>query len=59
MKRYRVEARLESPLVIRRERQSSRSEGTQYIPGTLVRGAFAQAYLQNHGSTDENSDGFF
>ena len=52
MKRYRVEARLESPLVVRRERQSQRSEGVQSIGGTLLRGAFAQAYLQCYGQPD-------
>jgi len=52
MKRYRVEARLESPLVVRRERQSQRSEGVQSIAGTLLRGAFAQAYLQCYGHAD-------
>ncbi len=52
MKRYRVEASLESPLVVRRERQSSRSEGVQSISGTLLRGAFAQAYLQCYGHPD-------
>jgi CRISPR-associated protein Csx10 len=52
VKRFRIEARLESPLVIRRERQSQRSEGAQFISGTLVRGAFAQLYLQRHGQAD-------
>lgn len=52
MNRYPVRAMLESPLVIRRERQSQRSEGVQYISGTLVRGAFAQAYLQCYGHPD-------
>jgi hypothetical protein len=45
-------ALLESPLVVRRERQSQRSEGVQYINGTLLRGAFAQIYLQQHGQAD-------
>jgi hypothetical protein len=53
MKRYRMTATLEAPLVIRRERQSQRSEGVLSVPGTLVRGALAQAYLQRHGSVDE------
>jgi len=53
MKRYRVEARLESPLVVRRERQSQRSEGVQFLSGTLLRGAFAQAYLQCYGDPDK------
>jgi CRISPR-associated protein Csx10 len=43
---------LESPLVIRRDRQSPRSEGVQFINGTLLRGAFAQAYLQQTGRTN-------
>jgi CRISPR-associated protein Csx10 len=52
MKYYRVTGILESPLVVRRERQSQRSEGVRYISGTLVRGALAQAYLQEYGQPD-------
>ncbi|GIW82516.1 MAG: CRISPR-associated RAMP protein Csx10 [Gemmatales bacterium] len=52
MKRYRVKAHLESPVVVRRERQSQRSEGVQFIAGTLLRGALAQAYLQYYGHAD-------
>lgn len=52
MRRYRVEALVESPLVVRRERQSQRSEGVQFLSGTLLRGAFARAYLQQHGQAD-------
>jgi len=53
VKRYRVHVRLDSPLVIRRERQSSRSEGIQFIQGTLLRGALAQVYLQQKGQMDD------
>ncbi len=52
MQRYLVEAVIESPLVIRRERQSQRSEGSETLSGTLVRGALAQAYLQHLGPAD-------
>lgn len=52
MNRYGLKATLESPLVIRRERQSQRSEGTRSIAGTLLRGALAQAYLQQYGRPD-------
>jgi CRISPR-associated Csx10 family RAMP protein len=48
MKRYRIRALLLSPLVIRRERQSARSEGATSISGSLVRGAFAWAYLRRY-----------
>lgn len=53
MNRYWLEAELKSPLVIRRQRQSPRSEGASYISGTLVRGAFAQLYLQRFGDADD------
>ena len=52
MKRYRVTATLESPLVVRKERQSQRSEGADSVSGTLLRGALAQAYLHQHGAAD-------
>ncbi len=53
MKRYRIEACMESPLVVRRERQSQRSEGAQYLAGTLLRGALSRLYLQRFGHADE------
>jgi hypothetical protein len=59
VKRYRVEAELESPLVIRRERQSSRSEGAETISGTLLRGAFARVWLQRHGAPNASFDRLF
>lgn len=49
---HMVRATLLSPLVVKRERQSQRSEGVQSISGTLLRGAFAQAYLQQRGDAD-------
>ena len=52
MKRYRVTATLQSPLVLRKERQSQRSKGADSISGTLLRGALAQAYLYRYGSAD-------
>lgn len=53
MNRYRVYATLESAVAIRRDRQSERSGGVQTIGGTLVRGALAQLYLQQHGEPDD------
>jgi hypothetical protein len=53
MKRYSVAASLLSPLAVKRDRQSERSEGISSVLGTLLRGALAQAYLQEHGETDE------
>ncbi len=54
MNRYLVEATLLSPLVIRRERQSSRSDGAaQHVAGTLLRGAFARVYLDRFGKPDD------
>jgi len=52
MKRYAMTAILESPLVVRKERHSQRSEGVDSLSGTLLRGALAQVYLQQHGSAD-------
>ncbi len=59
MRRYRLQAVLESPLVVRRQRQSQRSEGVQFISGTLVRGAFARAYLDQYGEADETFQRLF
>lgn len=53
MKRYLLEATLMAPLVVRRDRQSERSEGVTSVSGTLVRGALAQAYLQRSGRPDD------
>jgi CRISPR-associated Csx10 family RAMP protein len=50
---FPVQAQLESPVVLRRERQSQRSEGIDYIPGTQVRGAFARLYLWQKGEADQ------
>ena len=52
MKHYRMMAELLSPLIIRRERQSQRSEGASFIGGTLVRGAFAHLYRHYYGTND-------
>jgi CRISPR-associated protein Csx10 len=52
MRRYPVTATLRSPLVIRRNRQSERSEGVSSVSGTIVRGALARAYLQWRGAAD-------
>src|ERR1700736_6794557 len=52
MNRYRLTATLESPLVVRKERQSQRSEGVSHLPGTLVRGALARMYLEQRGEAD-------
>ncbi len=59
MREYRIEGVLESPLVVRRERQSQRSEGVRYVSGTLVRGALAQAYLQEKGQPDNTFASLF
>src|SRR5271165_5161281 len=52
MKRYTVTARLLSPLVVKRDRQSERSGGVSTISGTMVRGALAQTYLRTQGVAD-------
>lgn len=53
MKRYRLTGTLLSPLVVRKERQSQRSEGVTSLSGTVVRGALAQLYLEQHGLADD------
>lgn len=52
MNRHRLTASLLSPLVVRKERQSQRSEGVSSLPGTLVRGALARLYLEQRGEAD-------
>lgn len=53
MRWYRLKAILESPLVVKRDRQSQRSEGVEYLAGSLVRGALAQVYLHWRGEADD------
>jgi CRISPR-associated protein Csx10 len=52
MTRYPITATLLSPLAIKRSRQSQRSGGLDWLPGTTLRGALAGAYLQAHGAAD-------
>jgi CRISPR-associated Csx10 family RAMP protein len=54
VRRYPLQATLLSPLVVKRDRQSERSEGVSSISGTLVRGALAQAYLRQSGEPDRD-----
>ncbi|NLX99913.1 MAG: hypothetical protein GXY83_27765 [Rhodopirellula sp.] len=51
---FRLTATLESPVAIKRDRQSERSEGVRSIGGTLLRGALATVYLQQHGVADDS-----
>lgn len=53
MKRYPVAATLLSPLAVKRDRQSERSEGASSVSGTMLRGSLAQSYLQQHSEADE------
>jgi CRISPR-associated protein Csx10 len=53
MNRYRLLATLLSPVVVKRDRQSQRSEGTSSLSGSVLRGALAAQYLQSHGAPDE------
>jgi CRISPR-associated protein Csx10 len=59
MKHYQLTAALLSPLVVRKERQSQRSEGVQSISGTLLRGALAEVWLQQHGRPDDTFQRLF
>ena len=47
-----ITARLLAPVAIKRDRQSERSAGVRSVAGTLVRGALATLYLQQHGRAD-------
>ena len=53
MTQVRVHARLLAPVVIKRDRQSERSAGVRSAPGTVLRGALASSYLQQHGQVDD------
>jgi CRISPR-associated Csx10 family RAMP protein len=55
MNRYPLEATLLSPVVVKRDRQSQRSEGTPSLSGSILRGALATLYLQTYGLTGEQS----
>jgi CRISPR-associated Csx10 family RAMP protein len=53
MNRYQLHATLLSPVVVKRDRQSQRSEGATSLSGSVLRGALAALYLQACGEPDE------
>ena len=53
MKKVSLTAKLLAPVAIKRDRQSERSESVRSVAGTLVRGALASLYLQQHGKADD------
>ena len=53
MKKVQITAKLLAPVAIKRDRQSERSESVRSVAGTLVRGALAAIYLQQHGEVDD------
>ena len=59
MTHVRVYARLLAPVVIKRDRQSERSAGVRSVSGTVVRGALASSYLQQHGRVDDAFERLF
>lgn len=59
MKTVPVKAKLIAPVAIKRDRQSERSEGVHSIAGTMVRGALAALYLQQHGEVDDTFNHLF
>ena len=59
MKNHRVRAILCSPIVARRDRQSQRSQSVSFISGTMLRGALARLYLDQHGVADETFQRLF
>ncbi len=50
---YRIEGRTLAPVVIKRNRQSQRSESLGAINGSALRGALAAEYLRQHGVADD------
>ena len=52
VRRVPITARLLAPVAIKRDRQSERSASVRSVAGTLVRGALATLYLQQHGQAD-------
>ncbi len=59
MKFVPITAEMLAPVVIKRDRQSDRSESARYVPGTALRGALASIYLQHHGQTDNRFERLF
>ena len=59
MKRWSVTAKLMSPVAIKSNRQSDRSDSIRSITGTQVRGALANLYLQQHGEADDTFTALF
>ncbi len=53
LRSYKLVARLLAPVVIKRNRQSQRSESLGSASGSVVRGALAAEYLRQHGEPDE------
>ncbi len=54
-----LKAVLLEPVAIKRHRQSDRSETVRYIPGTVLRGALAAAYLRRGGGVDDQFQALF
>lgn len=59
MNKVPVTAKLLAPVVIKRDRQSERSESVHSVAGTIVRGALAALYLQRHGQADAKFNRLF
>lgn len=53
MKLYRLTAKLLSPLIIQRDRQSHAPQGLEYLPGSSLRGALAAKWLRQGRSPDD------
>ncbi len=53
MKRYRITAKLLSPLSIRQNRQSNMPSALPYLSGTSLRGALAAKYIRLGGSPED------
>lgn len=59
MKKVPVFAKLLAPVAIKRDRQSERSESSRFVAGTLLRGALASIYLQQHEQADSKFELLF
>ena len=58
-KKIPVTAQLLTPVAVKRDRQSERSESVHSMAGTMVRGAIAAIYLQHHGKADDTFNHVF
>ncbi|WP_287126955.1 RAMP superfamily CRISPR-associated protein [Desulfobacter sp.] len=52
---YRMTAKLLSPLIVQKKRQSSSPQTLKYLPGSTLRGALAASYLRGGKSVEDEA----